>query len=48
MGASGNDVSLDRQMRMLGESVMRFDLATMLVRGNVGAVRSAIQEGRNG
>jgi len=33
---------------MLGESVIRFDLATMLVRGNVGAVRSAIQEGRNG
>ena len=44
----GNDVSLDREMRMLGESVMRFDLAAMLVRGNIGAVRSAIQEGRNG
>jgi len=44
----GNDVSLDRELRLLGETVMRYQLASMLVRGNVDAVRSAIHEGRNG
>ncbi|MDA1314692.1 MAG: flagellar basal body protein [Acidobacteria bacterium] len=44
----GNDVSLDRELRLLGETVIRYQLVSMLARGNIDAVRSAIHEGRNG
>ncbi len=44
----GNDVSLDRELRLLGETVIRYQLVSMLARGNIDAVRSAINEGRNG
>ena len=44
----GNDVSLDRELRLLGETVMRYQLASMLTRGNIDAVRSAINEGQAG
>ncbi len=42
----GNDVSIEREMQMLSETGIRFGLATMLVRGNIEAVRRAIHEGR--
>ena len=42
----GNDVSLDRELRLLGETVMRYQLVSMLARGNIDAVRSAIHEGQ--
>ena len=44
----GNDVSLDREMERLSESVIRYGLASLLVRGNIDAVRNAILEGRGG
>jgi flagellar basal-body rod protein FlgB len=44
----GNDVSLDREARLLAENALRFDVATSLLRSQVRAVRNAIQEGRNG
>ncbi len=44
----GNDVSLDREMERLPESVIRYGLASLLVRGNISAVRNAILEGRGG
>ncbi len=42
----GNNVSVDREARMLAENALRFQLATNLMRSQVRAVRSAIQEGR--
>lgn len=42
----GNNVSLDREARLLAENAMRFNLATHLLQGQIRAVRSAIQEGR--
>ncbi len=42
----GNNVSLDREARLLAENAMRFNLATNLMRSQIRAVRSAIQEGR--
>ncbi|MEO7652463.1 MAG: flagellar basal body protein [Bryobacteraceae bacterium] len=44
----GNNVSVEREMRMLAENAIRFNLASSLIRGQVRAVRSAIQEGKNG
>lgn len=42
----GNNVSLEREARLLAETALRFNLASALVRGQVRAVRNAIQEGR--
>lgn len=42
----GNDVSLDRELQVLADTAIRFDLASMLLKGNIGSVRSAIHEGR--
>ncbi|MBI3679611.1 MAG: flagellar biosynthesis protein FlgB [Acidobacteria bacterium] len=44
----GNNVSLDREARLLAETGIRFQLASLLARGQIRAVRSAIQEGRGG
>lgn len=44
----GNNVSLDRESRMLAENAIRFSAASNLLRSQVRAVRNAIQEGRNG
>jgi flagellar basal-body rod protein FlgB len=43
--ADGNNVSLDRESRMLAENAMRFSVATSLARAELQAIRSAIQEG---
>jgi flagellar basal-body rod protein FlgB len=42
----GNNVSIDRESRLLAENALRFSLASNLLRSKVRAVRSAIQEGR--
>jgi flagellar basal-body rod protein FlgB len=44
----GNNVNLDREMRMLSETAMRFSLASTMARGEIRTLRSAIQEGRSG
>jgi flagellar basal-body rod protein FlgB len=43
----GNNVSLDRESRLLAENALRFQLAAQLVKSEVRAVRSAIQEGKS-
>ena len=45
MKADGNNVSLDRESRMLAENAMRFQVATSLAQSELHAIRSAIQEG---
>jgi flagellar basal-body rod protein FlgB len=42
----GNNVSLDREARLLAENALRFTLASNLLRSEIRAVRSAIQGGR--
>jgi flagellar basal-body rod protein FlgB len=44
----GNNVSLDREARLLAENAIRFSLASTLMRGQIRTVRAAIQEGKNG
>ena len=41
----GNDVSLDREARLLAENALRFQVASTLLRAQIQEVRSAIQEG---
>src|SRR5580693_4421399 len=43
----GNNVSIDREARLLSENTMKFNLATQMVRGALKSVRSAIDEGRS-
>lgn len=43
----GNNVSLDREARMLAENDLRFNIATQLLRGQIKHIRTAINEGRN-
>jgi flagellar basal-body rod protein FlgB len=42
----GNDVSMDRETRLLAENAIRFNLASALLKSQVKMVRSAIQEGK--
>lgn len=44
----GNNVSLDREARLLAENALRFSLASNLLRSEIRQVRTAINEGRNG
>ena len=43
----GNNVSLDRESRLLAENALRFQLAAQLMKSQVRVVRSAIQEGKS-
>ena len=43
----GNNVSMDREARLLAENAIRFNLASTLVRGNFKTIREAIEEGKN-
>ena len=43
----GNDVSLDRESRLLAENALRFNLASNLLHGQIQLVRSAIKEGQS-
>lgn len=44
----GNNVSVDREARLLAENAIRFNLAAALVRERLQLVRTAIQEGKRG
>ncbi len=48
MKHDGNNVSVDREARLLAENALRFNAAVNLLRTEIRAVRSAIQEGKNG
>ena|SRR5437879_1437634 len=41
----GNNVSLDREARLLAENAMRFNVASTLLRGKLKTVQEAIQGG---
>ena len=41
----GNNVSLDREARLLSENGLRFSVASGLMRGRISALRAAIKEG---
>jgi len=43
----GNNVSIDRESRLLAENDLKFNLASQLVRSELRNVRSAIEEGRS-
>jgi flagellar basal-body rod protein FlgB len=42
----GNNVSMDRESRLLAENALRFQMASNLLRGQIRLVRSAIAEGK--
>ena len=42
----GNNVSLDREARLLSENALRFQVASQLMKSQIRVVRSAIQEGK--
>jgi flagellar basal-body rod protein FlgB len=42
----GNNVSIDRESRLLAENTMKFSVASQLARTELKNLRSAIQEGR--
>lgn len=43
----GNNVSIDRESRLLAENDIRFNLATQLLKDRIKDIRSAIEEGRS-
>ena len=43
----GNDVSMDREARLLSENAIRFSLASSLLKSQVKLVRTAIQESKS-
>ena len=44
----GNNVSMDREARLLAENALRFNLASTLMRSQLKLVNTAIQEGKSG
>lgn len=44
----GNNVSIDRETRLLAENGVRFQMASLLARSALRRVRNAIQEGKTG
>ena len=44
----GNNVSLDREARLLAENALRFQIASGLMRTQIQVVSSAIEGGQNG
>ena len=44
----GNNVSIDREARLLSENAMRFNVASNLMRSQFRLIKSAIQEGSSG
>lgn len=43
----GNNVSLDRETRLLAENALRFNLASSLMKTQLKLISSAIQEGKS-
>jgi flagellar basal-body rod protein FlgB len=44
----GNNVSLDREARLLAENALRFNVASNLAKAQLRTIRAAIDEGRSG
>jgi len=44
----GNNVTLDREARLLAENALRFNLASSLMKTQLKLVSAAIQEGKSG
>jgi flagellar basal-body rod protein FlgB len=44
----GNNVSIDRESRLLAENALRFQTAAGLMRSEIRSIRMAIDEGKNG
>lgn len=42
----GNNVSIDREARLLSENALRFGIASALMRDQIKAVKQAIEEGK--
>ena len=42
----GNNVSMDREARLLAENALRFNLASNLMKSQLKLINSAIQEGK--
>ena len=42
----GNNISMDRETRLLAETALRFNVAESMLKGQIKSVRSAIQEGK--
>jgi flagellar basal-body rod protein FlgB len=47
MKNDGNNVSLDRESRLLAENALQFNVASNLVRSELRQVRMAIEEGKS-
>lgn len=43
----GNNVSIDRESRLLAENALRFQAASSLLHTGIGLMRAAIKEGQN-
>ncbi len=43
----GNNVSIDREARLLSENAIRFNLAAVLIKGQLKQLQSAIDEGKS-
>jgi flagellar basal-body rod protein FlgB len=46
MKNDGNNVNLDREARLLSENALRFNVASSLLKSQIGQLRSAIKEGQ--
>jgi flagellar basal-body rod protein FlgB len=46
--SDGNNVSLDREARLLAENALRFSVAASLIKSQLKGVESAIKEGQSG
>jgi flagellar basal-body rod protein FlgB len=46
MKSDGNNVSIDRESRLLSENALRFSVASQMLRAQIRGVRSAIQDGK--
>lgn len=44
--SDGNDVSLDRETRLLAENAIRFNLASTVLKDQIKTLRTAIQDGK--
>jgi flagellar basal-body rod protein FlgB len=47
MKNDGNNVSLDRESRMLAENALRFNVASSLLHSQIASLRAAIKEGQS-
>src|SRR5579864_7589819 len=45
--SDGNNVSMDREARLLSENALRFNLASTLMRSELATIKQAIHEGKS-